>query len=398
MKRSTLKKLSALILALAMVFALTACGGTSEPAETPAEAPANTPAEVPAETPAETPDYSYDFDIATALNPTHGQMVGFWTPWSEAVTAATDGKVNFTFYTAGELIESGQEYDGLQEGIIDIAAPISFTYDPTNFPASDFCMLPLQYSTAVIGAEAWAAMLADESKDFNGMTFNEYMFGSRNLFVLPVNVAAEANFCTTGKQINTPADLAGLKFRAGSAVHTMLLENLGMESISMTIYDAYDAMSRGAVDGSIHFIADWASYGLEDIYRYSIDGLGFGGHFCSVAAWNLEEWNSYPEELREIMVQAAYDVIPSGAEMFMDWKVEAIEKYEAEYDTTFVQFTDLPQDVQDTFNEALTLTWKQWIEKYDAEGYPATEMAKLWMECVENAGGAVPEGVHDLFA
>ena len=338
-----------------------------------------------------------NLDIGTALSPSHGQMVGFWEPWMQEVTEKTNGEVTFTVYTAGELIESGQEYDGLQEKIIDIAAPISFTYDPTNFPASDFCMLPLQSSTASIAAEAWKAMLLDESTQFDGKTFNDYMFGSKNLFVLPVNVAAEACFCTSGKELNNVDDFKGLKIRTGSAVHTMLIQSLGMESISMTVYDAYDAMSRGAVDGAIHFIADWASYGLEDIYRYCIDGLAFGGHFCSVAAWNLESWNAYPEEIRNIMVEAAYDVIPSGAKMFEDWREEAIEKYTAEYGTKFVQFSELDATVQDKFNAAMTDTWKQWIEKYDAEGYCATEMAKLWMECIEAAGGIVPDGVHELF-
>lgn len=391
--KTTYQRIALLILA-ALMLGLAACSG---PGASPSGSPAsNAPSSAaPAE---DSADYTYDLKIGTALSPTHGQMVGFWDPWTEAVTEKTGGSVTFTVYTAGELIESGQEYDGLQEGIIDIAAPISFTYDPTNFPASDFCMLPLQESSAVIGAEAWKRMLADESPVCDGVSFNEYMFGGKNLFVLPVNVAAEACFCTTGKEINSVGDLAGLQFRAASATHTMLLQNLGMESVSMTIYDAYDAMSRGAIDGSIHFIADWASYGLEDLYRYCIDGLAFGGHFCSVAAWNLETWNSYPQALRDIMVETAYEVIPGGAQMFMDWRETAIQDYTEEYGTKFVQFTDLDPAVQAKFNEAMTQTWQQWMEKYDAEGYPATEMARLWMECIEASGGSVPDGVHALFA
>ena len=49
------KKALALLLALTMVFALAACGGTPAAPQTPAEAPAEAPAEVPAEVPAEPP-------------------------------------------------------------------------------------------------------------------------------------------------------------------------------------------------------------------------------------------------------------------------------------------------------------------------------------------------------
>ncbi|MBR0093391.1 MAG: hypothetical protein IJP92_17015 [Lachnospiraceae bacterium] len=418
------RKMAAVLAMLVTAFSVVSCGGgsgtgsstaqtsgsgTTEAAQAEETTQGTTEAAQAEETTQETPaaedsgeataaaDYSYSLNIGTALSPTHGQMVGFWDPWMEAVTNKTGGNVTFTVYSAGELIESGQEYDGLQENIIDIAAPISFTYDPTNFPASDFCMLPLKSSTASIGAEAWKAMLQDEGTQFDGQTFNEYMFGNKNLFVLPVNVAAEACICTSGAELNTVDDFNGLKIRTGSAVHTMLIENLGMESVSMTVYDAYDAMSRGAVDGAIHFIADWASYGLEDIYRYCVDGLAFGGHFCSVAAWNLDTWNEFPEELQNIMIESAYEVIPDGAKMFEDWREQAIADYSAEYGTKFVEFSELSPEVQDKFNEAMTETWKQWIERYDAEGYRATEMAKLWMECIEAAGGEVPDGVHELF-
>ena len=49
------KKPLALLLALTMVLALAACGGTPAASQTPAEAPAEAPAEVPAEVPAEQP-------------------------------------------------------------------------------------------------------------------------------------------------------------------------------------------------------------------------------------------------------------------------------------------------------------------------------------------------------
>ena len=49
------KKALALLLALTMVFALAACGGTPAAPQTPAEEPAEAPAEVPAEAPAEPP-------------------------------------------------------------------------------------------------------------------------------------------------------------------------------------------------------------------------------------------------------------------------------------------------------------------------------------------------------
>ena len=47
-----MKKLLTILLALAMILSMTACGLTNEP-EQPAAAPTEAPAEAPAETPAE---------------------------------------------------------------------------------------------------------------------------------------------------------------------------------------------------------------------------------------------------------------------------------------------------------------------------------------------------------
>ena len=73
-----MKKALALILALAMVFALCACGqqAAPAPAEKPAEAPAEAPAaeapaaEAPAEEPAVEPDLSYPIRIYSNSNST----------------------------------------------------------------------------------------------------------------------------------------------------------------------------------------------------------------------------------------------------------------------------------------------------------------------------------------
>ena len=58
-----MKKALAIILALAMVFALCACGGSPAPSEAPAasEAPSEAPAEAPVEQPAEEPAAAEDF-------------------------------------------------------------------------------------------------------------------------------------------------------------------------------------------------------------------------------------------------------------------------------------------------------------------------------------------------
>ncbi len=79
MKKTTLKKLMALTLSMAMIFGMAACGSKEAPAETPTEAPAEAPAAEPAEAPAAEPagddfnpaDYSVAICMDSMNHPVH---------------------------------------------------------------------------------------------------------------------------------------------------------------------------------------------------------------------------------------------------------------------------------------------------------------------------------------
>jgi TRAP-type C4-dicarboxylate transport system substrate-binding protein len=205
--------------------------------------------------------------VSSALPVTHVCWTGYYEPWMKKVTELTKGLVTFEVYKAGELVEGGKEYDGLTKGVIDIAAPFTPIYDASRFPMSDVCMLPLKKSNAVIGSKALELMVASTTIIKDGKTFNQLEYLDKGVYVMPHNVASESALNTVKKEFNTLADVKGTRIRVGSRIHQIYAQKVGFTPVSMPAYDLYDAMSRGAVDGSFIHVADWPAYGFQDLFK-----------------------------------------------------------------------------------------------------------------------------------
>jgi tripartite ATP-independent transporter DctP family solute receptor len=109
------------------------------------------------------------------------------------------------------------------------------------------------------------------------------------------------------REINTPADLKGLKIRVvGSPLFIDMFTALGANPVQMSWADAQPALSSGAIDGqenpvSIFTAAKLHTVGQKNVtmWGYMIDPLVF------VA--NKEIWNSWTAQDRDIVRQAAVD-------------------------------------------------------------------------------------------
>ena len=115
-----MKKITALILSLALVFSLAACGGSKTDA--PAQDNSN-------DATASSGPNSYGYDVSaeaplkivstSALNATHCCYAGFYQPFMDLVTEMSDGKITWETYMSGELVE----------GVQIIEKPDTFTVD-----------------------------------------------------------------------------------------------------------------------------------------------------------------------------------------------------------------------------------------------------------------------------
>ena len=332
--------------------------------------------------------------VTSALAPTHGQWEGFFVPWMEQVTEESNGRVEFVTFTSGELVEAGNELDALNEGTVDIAAPLLPIYDPQRFPLSEVSMLPLTSSDPIIAGRAYNKLVTSDHKFSNGQTFQEMEYGEHGIKAFGPTISQEYSISTTGLEFNSPADLKKAKLRTPSRIHEIYSKHVGINSVTMPTFDLFDAMSRGAIDGSYLFIADWTGYGFQELFKYTIQGINLG-HFGSVLAMTEDKWNSIPEDIQQIMIKAMDDHRDAGSQLWIDRSAEIIESTKAE-GAKFIQLEDADPEVKKVLEDGLVKTWHDFIDLLEEQGEPGKEVAILWRDYLIEEGGSVPEEIMEL--
>jgi TRAP-type C4-dicarboxylate transport system substrate-binding protein len=383
-KKTTLSTFFALTLALS----LAACG--SETTTTPApDNSSNTKGSNEAK------QEEVSLTASSGISAQHSWQIGFFNPFMERVEKESDGAVSFKVFTSGELVSLGTEYDALRQGQIDVALTFMAPYDPKRFPYSEVTMLPLLKSDAKIASSAMQTVMKSDREIADGKTYYQLEFEDKGLVAFANPLTEPYVMATTKTKLETVEDFTeSIRLRSPSRVHEILAANLGLTSISMPVTDAYDALSRNALDGMFHSVPDWISFGVDELLKHTIEGVNLG-HFLGHTAMTKETWDKLSPEVQESMKKATDEIIFDGAEVWIAGTVKGKESNISK-GGEFTHFNDLDPAVQDHINKALVDTWFAWIENLESQNLAGKEMAILWRDAVIEAGGEVPQEIMDL--
>ncbi|HEU0202992.1 MAG TPA: TRAP transporter substrate-binding protein DctP [Burkholderiaceae bacterium] len=338
--------------------------------------------------------HAKELTISASLAKVHFWVGLHMDPFANAIEGATP--IKFKRFYAGELVSVGRELDALKGGTIDVAAPLLAPYHEGRFALSDVTQLPTYDTTSVMITKAFQKLLDSDVKLKGDKTFYQYEIADKGIRVWPLGATAAYAISTTGKSLRTPADLKGVPMRAGSALHTIVLQQLGATPVTMPSSQAYEALSRGTVNGLVLSIGDWKSYSFQDLLKYTIAGVSLG-HWESYLATTEGVWKKLSDSERQSWDRIARDTALKNA--------EAIDKQDVEVRTAaekagsqFVSVQTLPSEMRDHIAKAAAATWITWIEQTDKKGHPGKATARLWASLVKAEGGKVPAGVDEYLA
>jgi TRAP-type C4-dicarboxylate transport system substrate-binding protein len=328
---------------------------------------------------------------ATGLNPQHAWVSDNLVPWMDRVEELTGGQVEFELFAGGELVAVPDEADAVLNGTIDVGLVLPI-YTPDQYPMAEITMLPLAYSDTHIGSKAWKALLESDVELADGKTYTEMQFSDFKVF--PISTTQEYSISTTGKEFKSPDDILGTSLRTPSRIHEMYSESIGVNSITMPAVEMYDALSRGAFDGSYYSIADWTGYGFQDLFTYTMTGINFG-HFNAFIGMRQDKFEELPDNVKEAMEQANEEIFEPGAQVWIDRAEEIIAENEAN-GGKFVDFSTLDPSVQEVFTKGIEETWADYAKLLEDQGLPGTELIKLWRDLIIEHGGDVPDGIKNI--
>ncbi|MCH8531991.1 MAG: TRAP transporter substrate-binding protein [Saccharospirillum sp.] len=238
-----------------------------------------------------------------ANHPAH--TTGF-TVWAESIEQATEGEVSFSFFPAGQMGVGRDQFEMVQNGIVDVAW-FNPGHTPGRFPIISAVEVPFLVGDGLAGSKA-----IDE-------WYREHAAVEMPNVYYCLTHTHEPGIIHSRQEIKRPADLRGMRIRPANATLAQVLQAQGGSSIQVGPSEAREVLARRTADG-ITF--PWRSifvFGMEDFVKYHIDIPLYAPTF--VIAINQSKYNRLSDKNK-----AAID-----AHCNSEWAVE-ITKGWSEYD------------------------------------------------------------------
>ena len=391
-----MKKLLALLLALTMVFALAACGGSAAPAEPEAPAEEAPAEEAPAEEPAgdasgepsgapaapavEAPEVDFEpidtdpLDISFSTNfqetETGGQIIHQWIDY---LNEFSNGNITVTPYWGGTLFGDPDILDGLESGAVNMTTfghmPHTGTLNYLGFPGF-----------APGGTEGAVKMF--EEVCFNNPETSALVQGElaeHDIIFLNVLPGGANAYCAKFEFTDLDSLIANCSTFGN--MDAAIFENLGFQVSAVAPWDAYDALQRGLIDATQMGLTPMVSMQWYQVAPYwALDGTYSAGNFMSA---NLTWWNGLTED-QQTVIRAACDAVAAWSMKMYDADIDTqIATVEDATGNAFVQFSD--EDIDRIW--AATFNAKADAAMSTAEANGKTEgMLKILQVCADVTG------------
>jgi TRAP-type mannitol/chloroaromatic compound transport system substrate-binding protein len=285
---------------------------------------------------------------------------------SKRVAACTGGKFQIQVFAAGEIVPAFGVVDAVQEGKIQAAhtAPYYFWGKDAAFALDT----AIPFSLNARQTNAWQI--------FGGGNelFAEF-YKAYNMVRVPCGNTGAQMGGWYRKEMKTPADFKGLKFRIGGFAGK-IMEKLGAVPQLIPGGDIYPALEKGTIDA-----AEWVGpyddekLGFNKVAKnYYYPGFWEGGPQL-VSYFNVGEWNKLPKEYQNIVEAACAE-----ANTWM------LAKYDAENPAALKRLVAGGTQLRPFSKEILTAAYKASLEVYKETGEKSPAFKKIYDSMVKFRG------------
>ena len=295
-----------------------------------------------------------ELKVADFQPPAHFIVEKVYTPFAEAVGAATDGEVSFEIFMGGELGPGpAEQYNRVVDGVADLAFSLP-GYTASNFPMTLLTELPgsIDAATGTDRILANLDMLADE---YRRVVLVALWNNAPNLLLM-----AE-------KPVTALQDLAGLNIRVPSRNAGIVVQAWGANPVSMPAPEIYNAMQTGVLDGAMIDATTLGSFKLAEVTNHITMGMDTTiSEFFIVM--NRDVFESLDETAQAAILDAGKDASRNGHAAWAGVAETALAAFAA---TEGKEVITLSDEEAATFNAASAAAVEQILADAEAEGLAA---------------------------
>lgn len=293
-----MKKFFALLLALAMVLTMVACGNKDGGKDD---------------------DKVYTIKYAHTCADNHAYQV-LGTEFKEAVEAASNGRLKVELYPSSQLGGETDLMEGLQAGTVEMAT-ISDGVAANFVEGLNIFALPFLFS----GVDHYQKVVFGEI----GEEFIAKVDGQNGLKVAGLwGSTFRYPFSNTGP-LTTVEDFKGVKIRLMEVpLHMDTYAAMGANPMSMAMADVYGALQNNTMNAAENAISSIYSQKFYEVAK-DITLAPVIGNGC-ITLFSQSFWDSLPEDLQKICEDAMDDAIKAADDYYVAAEDSARTAMEAE--------------------------------------------------------------------
>jgi TRAP-type transport system periplasmic protein len=281
--------------------------------------------------------------------------------WCKEVEKRTNGRVKVTQFAGGTLTPPGQTYAGVIKGVTDLGLSF-FSYTMGRFPLTEVLDLPLGYKSGYVGAK-----LANEYyKKFKPKELDEV----KVLFL----TTSPPHMLFAKKPVKNLEDLKGLKIRS-TGTSAKVVQALGGAPVAMPMSEAYDALSKGVVQGIIGPYEPMKGFKLAEVVSDSIE-YGTAYVNANYIVINKDKWNGLPADLQRIIEKVSEDWIEKMGRLWDELDKEGKDVFVQKGGKALV----LSKEENARWAERLRPIMDDYLKDMKSKGLPGDEALKF---CVD---------------
>lgn len=236
----------------------------------------------------------YTIKLANVMGPSHDTSIAA-DKFAELVAEKSEGKIKVEHYPGGSLGSDMESYQSAQMGMIDMGGG-SFANLVAITRAFEVLHLPYMFENR----EAVHRTL--DSKEVQDAINNELeKVGLKWLMTFDFGFR---NINTTDEKVISPEDLNGLKIRTSrSPTEMAAIEAFGGSATVVDWPEVYNALNFGIVDGEAQPFGTMVSARHHELLKEYLENSF--QYYGWVALVSQKKWNSYPDWVREDLLEAA---------------------------------------------------------------------------------------------
>lgn len=330
-----MKKIVAMAMAAVMSLSLAACGGSTTPAASAGGSDDKT---------------VYKITYANTVADSNPQAINA-KYMAERMKELSGGRIEMTVFNNNKLgafsdcFQQMQQPNGtVQMGDVSSASVTQFSNLYTPFA------LPFLFK--------------DKEQSFNYFDNGETVKAIEEQFLADTNVRVlgyfynDARALTNSKTaVSKPADMKGLKLRVmTSDVYIKTFEALGAAPVSMQFSELFSALQQGAVDGQDNGLILSMDSKFNEVQGYYTDL----GHVQDTSVIFISEsfYQSLPEDLQQVVVQAAQEAVAKERQDYADKLDSYLEEMKKTMEVTILtdeqraEFKETCQSVYDWYRKS----------------------------------------------